>query len=160
MPGLLKVDCIGYCNLYLRPYFAQYTHILLDMMKTIPIFFILFNVQVTLERNASYYDANKGLIANGQPYDTVKYPFVVYLLKIYVKNWKKEISLCTGSLITEQFVLTAAHCTNGVTRYDIIVLWRSLYIIIYINCIRWLFESMKWIFTKGSITFTGISPQY
>ncbi|XP_060838973.1 trypsin-like, partial [Rhopalosiphum padi] len=87
------------------------------MIKIILVLFLLFNV-VKLEGNVSNYE-NKGLIANGQIYDVEKYPFVVILvIKIFLKSVATK-AVCTGSLISQWFVLTAAHCTDNMTISDI-----------------------------------------
>ncbi|XP_026811192.1 trypsin 3A1-like, partial [Rhopalosiphum maidis] len=53
----------------------------------------------------------KGLIANGEQYDPIKFPYVV-ALKIFSENRQKN-SICTGSLVKKLYVLTAAHCVHG-----------------------------------------------
>lgn len=93
-----------------------------DIMIQIIILILFFNCfftnVVTFEGNVSTYE-NKGLIANGEMYDVEKYPFVVYIvIKVVRKNIAGK-SVCTGSLISQWFVLTAAHCTVGVTTSDI-----------------------------------------
>lgn len=75
---------------------------------------------VTLEGNMSNYE-NKGLIANGEIYDVEKYPFVVCLVIKIVRKKIAGKSVCTGSLISQWFVLTAAHCTADVKASDIYV---------------------------------------
>ncbi|CAI6362744.1 unnamed protein product [Macrosiphum euphorbiae] len=77
-----------------------------------------FTTVVTFEENKLTYE-NKGLIANGEIYDVEKYPFVVCLVIRVVRKNKKGKAVCTGSLISPLFVLTAAHCIVGVRRYDI-----------------------------------------
>jgi len=75
---------------------------------------------------------NKGFIANGEIYDVEKYPFVVILvIKIFLKSVATK-AVCTGSLISQWFVLTAAHCTDNMTISDINVfslLYSHLYTI-------------------------------
>lgn len=61
---------------------------------------------------------NKALVSHGQLFDIQKYPFMVYF--DYKINSGKR-GMCTGSLILPLFVLTAAHCTNKVDKYDIVV---------------------------------------
>lgn len=52
---------------------------------------------------------DKGLVANGEMYDPAEYPFVVCLT---IHSSRKGRSVCTGTLISPLFVLTAAHCTH------------------------------------------------
>jgi len=81
------------------------------MIQIIFFLFLLFH-EVTLEGSVSNYE-NKGLIANGQIYDIHKYPFVVgIIINIVLKSTTKH-AICTGSLISQWFVLTAAHCTEN-----------------------------------------------
>ncbi|XP_025192875.1 myeloblastin-like [Melanaphis sacchari] len=87
------------------------------MIQIIFVLFLLFNV-VTLEGNMSNYE-NKGLIANGQIYDVEKYPFVVSIVINTFLNSIAAKAICTGSLISQWFVLTAAHCTQNTTIADI-----------------------------------------
>lgn len=62
---------------------------------------------------------NKKVIANGEVYNPLEYPYVVYLeMTSSVSN---GISSCTGTLISPIFVLTAAHCTVNYKASDIIV---------------------------------------
>lgn len=56
---------------------------------------------------------NKGLIANGVRYNPLEYPYVVTFT--YAKN-KTNLILCTGTLLTKLFILTAAHCTHNRTQ--------------------------------------------
>lgn len=55
---------------------------------------------------------NKGFIANGVPYNPFEYPYVVFF--IYMKD-KTYFIVCTSSLLTKLFILTAAHCTHNRT---------------------------------------------
>jgi len=75
-------------------------------------------VTLELEGNISNYE-NKGLIANGEIYDVEKYPFVVCLVIKVIRKNIAEMSVCTGSLISQWFVLTAAHCTADVKTSNI-----------------------------------------
>lgn len=62
----------------------------------------------------------RGFIANGVVYDPVKYP---YLIRLHITDDIGNIGLCTGSLLNQNFVLTAAHCTEdrpNVTRYKVL----------------------------------------
>jgi len=61
---------------------------------------------------------NKELISHGEFFDIQKYPFMVYFK--YTKS-DGYVGMCTGSLILPLFVLTAAHCTNKVDKYDLVV---------------------------------------
>lgn len=51
-----------------------------------------------------------GLIANGVIYDPVEYPYMVTIMGYVGDN---NYSHCTGTLLTNVFVLTAAHCTQN-----------------------------------------------
>lgn len=93
---------------------------MIQIIVLILLFNCFFTTVVTFKENVSSYE-NKGLIANGEIYDVDKYPFVVCLvIRAVRKNMRKAI--CTGSLIAPLFVLTAAHCTVGVTTSNINVL--------------------------------------
>lgn len=112
------------------------------MVQIIFVLFLLFNV-VTLERNVSNYE-NKGHIANGQIYDIDKYPFVVGIkMNIVLKSTTKH-GICTGSLISQWFVLTAAHCTEHMTISDI-----NVFSLLYSHLC-----TIKIFFMKNSVTIT------
>lgn len=112
------------------------------MIQIIFVLFLLFNV-VTLEGNVSNYE-NKGLIANGQIYDINKYPFVVCIIINIVLKFTTKRGFCTGSLISQWFVITAAHCTDNVTISNINV-FSFLYSHLY---------TIKNSFMKSSVTIT------
>lgn len=55
-------------------------------------------------------------IAHGEDYDHEKYQYVVIVMiatKYDEFELPVEYTLCTGSLISQLIVLTAAHCTDG-----------------------------------------------
>merc|ERR1712215_578028 len=56
-------------------------------------------------------------IINGQQADNNEYPWIVLLTKTIVDPIVPV--LCGGSLISNQWILTAAHCTHGVKASDI-----------------------------------------
>lgn len=74
------------------------------------IYVILYN------QNVSECSEDKGFISGGEIYDPLKYPFVV---GIQIRKPRYQISICTGSLISSVFVLTAAHCTYRSSAYDL-----------------------------------------
>jgi len=64
-------------------------------------------------------DQNKELISHGELFDIQKYPYMVYFES--KKFATLSFSSCSGSLILPLFVLTAAHCTYEVDKYNIVV---------------------------------------
>lgn len=64
-------------------------------------------------------------IANGEQIDQDYYPYVV---GIKINNSNDEITYCTGTLVSPQFVLTAAHCiaeslTTEVTKLNDVIIY-------------------------------------
>ena len=47
-------------------------------------------------------------IINGQPADPYQYPWLVYLEIVNYPN----VAGCTGSIINDRYIATAAHCVN------------------------------------------------
>lgn len=66
------------------------------------------------------------LVANGEIYNPNEYPYVV-CITYYQTLTKMEI--CTGTLISEYYVLTAGHCTHGKSVDKITVRLVSLFFV-------------------------------
>lgn len=77
---------------------------------------LLLSFKVALFESKSSKYKHKGLIANGEMYNVEDYPYIMSV-KVLVPH--KRIETCTGSLLTELFVLTAAHCIYGKDKRDI-----------------------------------------
>lgn len=71
------------------------------------IFLALTNVK-SIKQNMSESHEVKDLVAFGDIYSPEEYPYVVCIL-----NFKSsaKTTICTGTLISDKFVLTAGHCT-------------------------------------------------
>jgi secreted trypsin-like serine protease len=79
---------------------------------------VLFSVSVALiESNSSTTEENPWRIANGDDFIPEKYPYVVGFLG----HLENSSTICTGTLVTALFVLTAAHCTDGLKASNITV---------------------------------------
>lgn len=77
---------------------------------------LLLTFKVALSKSKSTKHIHKGLIANGDVYNVEDYPYVMSL-KIFLPN--NRIATCTGSLLTELFILTAAHCVYDKDKRDL-----------------------------------------
>jgi len=74
-------------------------------------FILLLTFKVALSKSKSTKHIHKGLIIDNEDmYNVEDYPYVMSL-KVFLSN--NRIAACTGSLLTELFVLTAAHCVYG-----------------------------------------------
>ncbi|XP_029347927.1 chymotrypsin-like elastase family member 2A [Acyrthosiphon pisum] len=74
-------------------------------MKNIIILLLSIIAACSFEQNSTNY---KGLISNGVQYDPKEFPYVTTIL-LFEDNGA-NYSVCTGSLITKYFVITATHC--------------------------------------------------
>ncbi|VVC43492.1 Peptidase S1, PA clan,Serine proteases, trypsin family, histidine active site,Serine proteases, trypsin, partial [Cinara cedri] len=70
----------------------------------------------SFKSNAPSKHDNKGFIANGNIYDPAEYP---YLIRLEIRISRAKYAICTGSLISASFVLTAAHCTHRINNFSI-----------------------------------------
>jgi V8-like Glu-specific endopeptidase len=73
---------------------------------------VLISVCVTLIESSWFgtdEDEAKTCTNNAEILTFKKFPYVV-IFKVYVEG---NATLCTGTLLTEWFVLTVAHCTTG-----------------------------------------------
>ncbi|XP_050424588.1 granzyme A-like [Adelges cooleyi] len=70
---------------------------------------VLFTLIRAIWAGPDLADSKRELVSSGVPFDPVDYPFVVGLR---IKTSLLSTSICTGTLVTSTFVLTAAHCTH------------------------------------------------
>eukprot|EP00102_Acyrthosiphon_pisum_P019998 XP_016657208.1 PREDICTED: chymotrypsin-1-like [Acyrthosiphon pisum] len=73
---------------------------------------------VALFEHNSTFHFNNGLVYKGTIFKSNDYPYVMYL-RMWDKNRTKEYVACTASLVKSLFILTAGHCCNGYTVYDL-----------------------------------------
>jgi len=77
---------------------------------------LLLSIKVALFEYNSTNNTNTGLIANGEIYNRDDYPYVV---SIQINKPKNMMETCTGTLVKELYVLTAAHCAYGIKKETI-----------------------------------------
>jgi len=99
-------------------------------MKTIIILLLSVKAAYLFELNSTNH-INKGFMANAAIYNPKEFPYVVTLY-IHIVPEKTKYLTCTGSLVREYFVLTAAHCiyktiTNLI---EVSILICNIYIVI------------------------------
>lgn len=105
------------------------------------LWFLLQIIYVVLSKKIdTEHVEDKGLISGGEIYNPLDYPYVV---GIQIRKSRFLRAVCTGSLISSLFVLTAAHCTFRRTAYDIKVL-RSNHIFKNNPNIKWL--GLSWFY--------------
>lgn len=78
-----------------------------EMMINLQVLLLVIMHLATVEPNMT--KDSELFISNGVPYDSIEHPYLVTLIMALNKD---KIATCTGSLLTELFVLTAAHCTH------------------------------------------------
>lgn len=78
-------------------------------MKIIIVFLLSIKIAYLFVLNPTYNN-NTGLVYNGTRYNPNEYPFVV-TIKVFDDHNPDQVTICTGSLVKELFVLTAAHCS-------------------------------------------------
>lgn len=66
----------------------------------------------------------KPLSTQDEPNDSIDSP---WLVSIYRKNYAKNslVFICNGNLVRQDTVVTAAHCINSITKYDLVVGYKS-----------------------------------
>ncbi|XP_015378655.1 PREDICTED: collagenase-like, partial [Diuraphis noxia] len=79
-------------------------------------FILLLSFKVALSESKSIKHTHKGLITNREMYKVEDYPYVMSV-KVLIPN--KKMETCTGSLLSELLVLTAAHCIYGKDKRDL-----------------------------------------
>lgn len=70
---------------------------------------VLLSINVALTELNSTNHINRGLISNGVVYDPEKYPYLVTVVSYDIDDFH---NLCSGTLLSELYVLTAAHCVH------------------------------------------------
>lgn len=85
-------------------------------MKIITILLLLIKAAYLFELNSTNH-IEKGIVYNGVPYSPKEFP---YLVTIHIISEDKKMGrTCTGSLIRELYVMTAAHCAYRINEKNI-----------------------------------------
>jgi len=73
-------------------------------------FILLLSFKLALSKSKFTKHTHKELITNREMYKIEDYPYVMSI-RVLIPN--KRMETCTGSLLSELLVLTAAHCIYG-----------------------------------------------
>lgn len=80
------------------------------------LFLIHFSYQnVVKQISPKNFPKLQGRIVNGNEAESKQFPYQVSLRSVSSKG----ASICGGSIISSSFVLTAAHCTKGYSKFEV-----------------------------------------